>query len=129
MHPPLPALADCTPETSAWSPDGNRVVTIDDAGHAFVWDPGTGEEILQLVGHTAWVDSAVWSPDGQRIVTASDDDTTRIWDAETGEELLSYIGQRQRGLCVMVSRRETRVLINLGLTARPWCGMPLPARR
>ena len=82
----------CTPETSAWSPDGKRVVTTDEAGEVFIWDPTTGEELLQLSGHTEWVNSAVWSPDGTRISTASDDGTARIWDANTGQELFRYDG-------------------------------------
>ena len=85
-------VSHCTPETSAWSPNGERVVTMDEAGEVFIWDPETGEELLELSGHTAWVDSAIWSPDGQLIATSSDDNTSRIWDATTGQELRSYVG-------------------------------------
>ncbi|MEZ4769745.1 MAG: WD40 repeat domain-containing protein [Caldilineales bacterium] len=85
VQPLSSCVSQCTPETSAWSPNGERVVTMDEAGEVFIWDPGTGQELLELSGHTAWVDSAIWSPDGRRIATSSDDNTSRIWDANTGE--------------------------------------------
>ena len=82
----------CTLGSSGWSPDGKRILTADQAGKVFIWDPDTGQELLQLSGHTDWTNAAVWSPDGSRIATASDDGTAKIWDATTGEELLNYAG-------------------------------------
>lgn len=55
-----------------------------------IWDTETGEEILSLVGHTAYVSSAAFSPDGKRIVSASADNTVRIWDVETGKEIRKF---------------------------------------
>ncbi|MCB0206708.1 MAG: WD40 repeat domain-containing protein, partial [Anaerolineae bacterium] len=80
----------CTPGSSAWSPEGDRVVTGDQAGEIYIWDPGTGEKLVHLMGHTEWVNTTVWSPDGTRIASTADDGTARIWDASTGEELFSY---------------------------------------
>ena len=82
----------CVTGSPAWSPDGKRVLTIDEAGEVFIWDPDSGEELVHLAGHTDWTNTAAWSPDGTRVATASDDGTARIWDAVTGEELLRYTG-------------------------------------
>ncbi|MCB0202238.1 MAG: PD40 domain-containing protein, partial [Anaerolineae bacterium] len=113
--PTYSCLSQCTPETSAWSPDGKRVVTMDQAGKVFIWDPETGEELLELSGHTAWVDSAVWSPDGRYIATASDDGTAKVWDANTGEELSSYIGTEGMDAYASWSPAGDRVSILFGL--------------
>lgn len=71
----------------AYSPDGSRLVTAGGNGVAKVWDARTGEELLNLIGHTAGVYDAVYSPDGRLIATGGrDDGAVRVWNAETGEE-------------------------------------------
>ena len=75
---------------ATFSPDGKQIVSAfmySENNPVCIWDTETGEEILSLVGHTAYVSSAAFSPDGKRIVSASDDKTVRIWNAETGEEI------------------------------------------
>jgi WD40 repeat protein len=82
--------------TSAWSPDGTRLLTTagnDEQGAkdntARIWDTSTGKELLVFNGHTQSVWPGSWSPDGKRVVTGSNDDTVRIWDSSTGDELLT----------------------------------------
>jgi WD40 repeat protein/serine/threonine protein kinase/tetratricopeptide (TPR) repeat protein len=70
----------------AFSPDGTRIVTGGstngqlDTGEATVWDAGTGQELLELKGHTGMVMSAAFSPDGARIVTGGYDKTAKVWE-------------------------------------------------
>jgi WD40 repeat protein len=88
-------------DQAVWSADESRILTTrcdrrsDDyscvQGTAGVWDAETGEELLTLSGHTAYISQAVWKADGSRILTASWDGTARMWDAHTGEELLTLI--------------------------------------
>ncbi|MCB0253067.1 MAG: protein kinase [Anaerolineae bacterium] len=73
-----------------WSPDGERVATASRDGSARIWDPATGETLLDLLGHDGRVLLVRWSPDGSRVVTGSVDGTARVWDSETGTELLNF---------------------------------------
>jgi WD40 repeat protein len=79
-----------------WSDDGtqvlttNKVVTNDEEKwNIIIWDSYSGEKIVVMEGHTAFVNGAYWSPDGSQILSCSDDKTARIWDAKTGELIRS----------------------------------------
>jgi WD40 repeat protein/DNA-binding SARP family transcriptional activator len=77
----------------ALSPDEKRTITTDyDAVMVKIWDAESGEEMLELVGHTDVVYAAVYSPDGRRIATASADNSAKLWDAVSGEEMLTLSG-------------------------------------
>src|SRR5262249_38221981 len=45
--------------------------------------------LMELKGHTDWINQVVYSPDGKRLATASRDRTVKIWDAATGKEILT----------------------------------------
>jgi WD40 repeat protein len=76
-------------ESTAFSPDGTRIVTASDDKTARVWDAATGAEIFTLTGHEDAVISAVFSSDGTRILTRSTDWSARVWNATTGAEIVS----------------------------------------
>jgi WD40 repeat protein len=89
--------------SSAWSPDGKRIVTTDDKA-AQVWDAVTYQRLL-LLPHGDTVYDARYTPDGQRIVSACGDGYVRIWDAASGALLrdLSPKGARPRYFLEAVS--------------------------
>ena len=63
----------------AFSPDGTRVATGGDDGTIRVHDSTTGDELLVLRGHKAYVFALAFSPDGSTIASASGDNTARLW--------------------------------------------------
>jgi hypothetical protein len=105
----------------AFSPDGTRLATASDDGTARVWDACSGQEVLALKGHTAWVWSVAFSPDGTRLATASYDGTARVWDARTGRELLALKGHTAGARSVAFSPDGTRLATaSDDGTARVW---------
>ena len=83
--------------SSAFSPDGKKIVTSSWDTIARIWDVETGKELQTLKGHSAQVRSVNFSPDGKNIVTAAHDGTARIWDAESGKELQKLVHSRAIG--------------------------------
>src|SRR5207253_411209 len=73
---------------SAFSPDGNRIVSGSQDGTVKVWDAQTGQETLTLKGHTGGVTSVAVSADGRRIASGSGGGVGEGGDADRGQEQL-----------------------------------------
>ena len=69
---------------------GDRVLTGTDSGKAKVWSAVTGEELLELSGHTEEIQSVAFSPDGAEVATASTDRTVVTCDSWTGQRRHVY---------------------------------------
>jgi WD40 repeat protein len=80
-----------------WSPDGTRLVTVDNTGSLLVVNGADGVVLRTIDAHPEGINRALWSPDGTRIASASNDDTARIWDAESGS-LLSTLSGHEAGV-------------------------------
>jgi hypothetical protein len=105
----------------AVTPDGARIVTSSADKTVRVWDAHTGDELLQLKGHTGFVNGVAVTPDGARIVTGSADKTVRVWDAHTGDELLQLKGHAATILAVAVTPNGGRIVTGSDdNTARVW---------
>jgi WD40 repeat protein len=83
----------------AFSPDGQRVASLDRGGLVKVWGPSTRQTFAswQLNGDN--IDAAAFSPDLRRLAWVStyhrDPEmlkTIQVWDLETGKRLLSLKG-------------------------------------
>ena len=78
----------------SWSPDGTRIASASKSVN--IWDPNTGERMLDYHADGALVSMVCWSPDGTRIASASRDGTVQVWNALTGETRLIYRGHAGR---------------------------------
>ena len=111
--------------STAFSPDGQRVVTAGDDGTTWVWNAASGQMIANLESHSGRVYSAAFSaafsPDGQRVVTVSGDETARVWNAATGQVLVKPEGHSSDVRSAAFSPDGQRVVTasNDG-TARVW---------
>ncbi|GCE22951.1 WD40 repeat domain-containing protein [Dictyobacter kobayashii] len=71
-----------------WSPDGTRIFS---AGYSYesaqIWDPLTGQTLLQLPHNIGSSGAAAWSPDSLSLAVAigGADQTIHIYDTETGQ--------------------------------------------
>jgi WD40 repeat protein len=92
----------------AFSPDGKRLASGGSGGRdattalpaeVKVWDAQTGQQLLNLKGHTGFVTSVCFSADGQRLASATGNQPgeVTVWDARTGQQLLTLKGY-ERGV-------------------------------
>lgn len=81
---------------TAFSPDGNLLVTVGADRRIQLYDGKTGEPTKQIGEgvHTGSIFAVTWAKDSKRIVTASADQSVRVWDVESGENVKSWkLGQ------------------------------------
>jgi WD40 repeat protein len=78
----------------AFSPDGERLATVDFRGVGKIWDVATGELLVELAGPPSGFSLAYCSP-GTGLATGSGEGTITLWDAESGLPLLSLGGHSE----------------------------------
>ncbi|KKA30645.1 hypothetical protein TD95_004205 [Thielaviopsis punctulata] len=79
---------------TAFSPDGNLLVTVGADKRIQLYDGKTGEPTKALGeptdAHTGSIFAVAWAEDGSKIVTASADQSVRLWDVESGKLLQNW---------------------------------------
>jgi WD40 repeat protein/tetratricopeptide (TPR) repeat protein len=79
--------------TTAFSPDGTRVLTGSEDRTMKLWDLISGRCIGTFTGHKGPVRAVAFlGDDGRRVVSGSEDKTVRAWATDTREELRTYEG-------------------------------------
>lgn len=109
----------------AFSPRGERLLTIGDDGTLRVWETASGKQLLKIADFQASF-SASFSPDGRRLLTVETAPSglpastsvspllpfsrVRVWDAENGKEIGLYGATHQPILYASFSPNGRRVL-------------------
>jgi len=75
---------------SDFSPDGEILASIEEAGRVRLWNTRTGQPGT-ILAEASTVLHLRWSPDGLRVAAFCADRTTRIWDVRTGATLIEPI--------------------------------------
>jgi hypothetical protein len=102
------------------SADGTRIVTGSHDQTARVWDAPTGQQLVELKGHSATVTGVALSADGTQIVTTSDDRTVRVWDGHADRPLVELKGHTKEVTSASVSADGTRVVTTDGGVTFVW---------
>jgi WD40 repeat protein len=105
----------------AFSPDGQRLVSVSADKTMKLWDTATGKEIATLAGHTSIIHHVAFSPDGQRIASAGEDTTVMLWDGTDGKALATLPGHT-RGVAHVAFSPDGQRLASAGLdrTVKLW---------
>jgi WD40 repeat protein/class 3 adenylate cyclase len=81
------------PLSTDLSPNGQRLAIANAfTEDAFVFDVGSGKQMLDLRGHLYPVNQISWSSDARHIATASNDASVRVWDGNTGRHKFTLFG-------------------------------------
>jgi WD40 repeat protein len=78
----------------AFTPDGERAVTVSSDETVRLWDLKTGKEIRQYKGHTGPLYCMALSGDGRMLVTGAQDNTLRLWDVPQPRPVLLMAGHQ-----------------------------------
>lgn len=88
--------------SSAFSPDGSRVVAGCTDRVVRVLDAFTGAEVSRWSTGSRPEETVAWAG-GERVVTAGNEELVRLWDAATGREVAAFAGHEERVNAVAAS--------------------------
>ena len=112
----------------SFSPDGQRVTSVDGDGHVFVWDVST-RPAAQLVRHFTTQPTRLrlvaFSGDGQTVAVGHRDGTVQLWHVDTGE--VNLVLKESTGSIVAVALSPDGRLLATGGKEGHLCLWTLPA--
>ncbi len=74
----------------AFTPDGSRLLTLDEGGTVIAWNVATNEEVLRVESGTNGFGKIVIHPDGEVFAVSCGDGQIKTFDTETGESQRSW---------------------------------------
>ena len=97
-----------------FSPDGDRVLMLDQERHAVaIWEPAKAL-ISDLVGHSKSVFDADWSPDGRFVVTGGSDGQAKLWEVRS-RMLLDDIGAHMGAISTVAFSADGQTVYSSGV--------------
>jgi hypothetical protein len=99
---------------AAFTPDGQRVLAVQQDHSLALMELATGRVVRRLEGHTNTVGQFDLSRDGRRVVSLSSDGTIRLWDLDSGTELhqVKWAGGGQQ-CCVVFAPDGATIAVRL----------------
>ncbi|TAQ91477.1 hypothetical protein B7494_g246 [Chlorociboria aeruginascens] len=77
----LPGLVKAV-RTLSFSPKGTRLAAAGDALVIALYDVQHGEQVANLMGHSAWIFSVDWSDTGEYLLSGAFDGKVKVWSVE-----------------------------------------------
>lgn len=93
-----------------FSPDGQRVLTVEWRGQAQILDAATGNPLTPRFGRSAGSPHACFSPDGAWVANAAEEQTVRVWSSHDGAEVLT-LEQPDSALALAFSPDGRRIAV------------------
>jgi WD40 repeat protein len=105
----------------AFNAEGTRIAYGLSNGELFSQNPETGDNIVNMKGHTSSVNSLCWSRNGNVIVSGSSDNSVRVWNAADGSQKNILNGHDNEVTSVAISY-DNNYIFSAGLdkTIRVW---------
>ncbi|CRK44998.1 hypothetical protein BN1723_019613, partial [Verticillium longisporum] len=98
---------------TAFSPDGNHLVTVGADRRIQLYDGKTGEPKVQISDgeHKGSILAVSWAKDSQTFVTASADGTVKLWGLEAGSAKHTWeLGSQQFGVVYPHGRTDGLII-------------------
>ncbi|MDM8557321.1 Calx-beta domain-containing protein [Candidatus Parabeggiatoa sp. HSG14] len=80
---------------SAFSPNGEQIITASSGGKIYFWESSTGHRLSYFNLPITDVEYAAFSMDSQIIATASNDNMIHLWEVADGTPLIKLIGHEE----------------------------------
>ncbi|XP_010842346.1 PREDICTED: WD repeat-containing protein 38 [Bison bison bison] len=103
--------------SSAFSPDGQRLLTASEDGCVYGWETQSGRLLWRLRGHKGPVRFCRFSPDGRLFASTSCDRTVRLWDAADAK-CLQVLKGHQRSVETVSFSHDSKQLASGGWDKR-----------
>ncbi|KAL9127614.1 MAG: hypothetical protein Q9217_003548 [Psora testacea] len=68
--------------TVAFSPGGKLLAAAGDSKSIALYDVATGEQVVNLIGHSSWIFSLSWSDTGEYLLSGSFDGKAKVWSID-----------------------------------------------